>query len=310
MKDFSQISVILPTLNNEKTILDAVNSILGQSYPFFELIVVNDGSSDGTKRILDSIDDPRFKLIENSKNLGIPLSRNKAIAMSVGRYIACHDADDISMPDRFEKQFNYMESHPDIAILGSGRKTIDEHGKVINLRQLPETPSFTDLLKSNCFVHGSVMIRRNVLDDVGFYNEDFRYTLDYELWLRIAQTGSYKMHNLQECLYGQRVHLNRVTLTQLPKQGLYRLLAKNKSLEKVPPEVMSMIREQGIDAYYSFLSIEEKVLFHKRVKQKYVKNGLYKEAIKHLLTLIQLKPYYIHLIAELVFLRIMKLLCT
>ncbi len=297
MTNQQDISVIMSCYNNEDTILDAVNSILEQHFSSFELIVVNDGSSDGTKEKLNSIRHPRLKFINNPENIGLTRSLNKALSMSQGRYIARQDADDVSMPGRLEKQFNYMEAHLDVAVLGTGRATLDEQGKVLSSLSLSKEPTFTDLLKSNCFVHGSVMIRKEVLNDMGSYNEDFRFTQDYELWLRIAE--KYRVMNLQEPLYGVRRHNNRVTLTQLPKAVLYRLLAKNMYQGKISPEIMGRIQEQGIDVYYDSLCKRDRVEFHKKAISKYKNNALYSEAKNHLVELIKLKPYSVNLIVEL-----------
>ncbi len=296
MSNQKDISVVMSCYNNEDTIQDAVNSILEQRFPSFELLVVNDGSSDGTKEKLDSINDPRLTIIDNPENIGLTRSLNIAISLSNGRYIARQDADDVSMPGRLQKQFNHMEDYPDVAVLGTGRATLDERGKMLSSLLLPEEPTFADLLKSNCFVHGSVMMRKDILIDVGSYNEDFRFTQDYELWLRIA--GKHRVMNLQEPLYGVRRHENRVTLTRLPKAVLYRLLAKNMHQGKVTPEIMSGIREQGIEVYYDYLCKGDRAFFHKKAASKYKNNYLYGEAKMHLVELMKLKPYSVSLIVE------------
>ena len=294
------ISVIMSTYNNEETILDATNSILDQEYPYFELLIVNDYSNDGTQKKLSPITDPRLKIINNNKNLGLTLSLNKAISLSTGRFIARQDADDISMPDRLKKQLAFMESHPEVAVLGTGRATLDKQGKVLSSYLLQKKPQYTDLLKKNCFVHGSVMMRREVLEDLGMYNEDFRYTQDYELWLRISK--KYHMMNIQEPLYGVRRHSNRVTLTRLPQALLYKLLAKNMSLEQLSPDIISKIREHGIEAYYPLLNKKDRIEFHKKAKSKYLKNSLYSEAKEHLIELLKLNPFSAHSLAELAYL--------
>ncbi len=296
MPNQKDISVVMSCYNNEDTIQDAVNSILEQRFPSFELLVVNDGSSDGTKEKLDSINDLRLIIIDNPENIGLTRSLNIAISLSNGRYIARQDADDVSMSGRLQKQFNHMEEHPDVAVLGTGRATLDERGKMLSSLLLSEEPTFTDLLKSNCFVHGSVMMRKKILNDVGSYNEDFRFTQDYELWLRIAE--KHRVMNLQEPLYGVRRHNNRVTLTSLPKAVLYRLLAKNMYQGKVSPEIMSGIQEQGIEVYYDYLCKGDRVKFHKKAASKYKNNSLYGEAKKHLVELMKIKPYSVSLIVE------------
>ena len=231
MASQKDISVIMSSYNNEDTVLDAVNSILEQRFPSFELLVVNDGSADGTKGKLDSINNPRLIIIDNPENIGLTRSLNKAISMSGGRYIARQDADDVSMPGRLEKQFNYMETHPDVAVLGTGRATLDEQGKIISSHQPLMEPKHADLLKSNCFVHGSVMIRKEVLNDVGVYNEDFRFTQDYELWSRLS--ASYALANLSESLLRRRENPLGISSANLEAQRRIALSISSANIRRV-----------------------------------------------------------------------------
>ena len=125
------ISVILPAYNAERFLEEAIDSILAQTYKNFELIVLNDGSTDRTEEIILSYNDPRIRYIKNESNLKLIKTLNKGIALARGKYIARMDADDISLPTRFEKEIEFMEIHPDIGVcsskvihLFSNRKTI------------------------------------------------------------------------------------------------------------------------------------------------------------------------------------------
>lgn len=116
------VSVILPVLNEEKYVHEAVESILSQTYSDFELIVVDDDSTDGTLEILRHDSDYRVRILSNGRNLGITKSLNAEISAARGRYIARQDVDDVSLPGRLEKQIEYMKKHPQIAVLGAASR--------------------------------------------------------------------------------------------------------------------------------------------------------------------------------------------
>ena len=281
-----QVSVVMSTYNNEATVREAVASILAQTCADFEFLIVNDGSTDRTPEVLGEFDDPRLRLLHNPENIGLTRSLNKAIGLASGPFIARQDADDVSMPQRLEKQVAFMREHGDVALLGTSRATLDDAGNTISVTRLPEAPDYHRLLQSNCLAHGSVMLRREVLDEVGGYNEDFRLSQDYDLWLRIAKR--HRVRNLPEPLYGVRRHGNRVTLSKLPQAGLYRLLAVSLSRGEVAAETLAKIRQEGIEAYYDHLDIAAKLKFHRAATAKYMKYGIYDQAEYHLDRLMKL----------------------
>lgn len=299
-----QLSVIMSTYNNASTVGDAVASILGQSFPDFEFILIDDGSTDNTGAILSGFADQRLKLLRNDTNIGLTRSLNIAIAISSGRYLARQDADDISMPQRFEKQFRFLDTHPDVALLGTARATLDNSGNIIATTKLPEHPDYNRFLKSNCLVHGSIMLRREVMEKVGGYNEDFRLSQDYELWLRIART--YRIANLLEPLYGVRRHSERITLTKLPQAILFRLLAVNMARGNVSREVVEQVRQGGIETYYDKLDHHDKMKYHKAAKSKYLKYKFIAEGSYHLNRIVNLQPTSFKARIELTYLNILK----
>jgi len=284
-----EISVIMSSYNNEETILDAINSILVQSYKNIELVVVNDGSIDATENKLTNVSDSRLVIIKNKNNIGLTRSLNKALSIAKGRFIARQDADDVSMPERLEKQYQYMLSNPEVAFLGTGRLTLSSTGAPLSTKLLPQRPGYGELLKNNCFVHGSVMIRREVLDQVGHYNETFKYTQDYELWLRIFQR--FKGQNLQEALYGVRRHFKRATVSNHNQAQLFRALAINLYKYGVEQQILDEIKASGINSYYRHLSKEEKMKHHKRCILRFTRYGLNDEADKHFVMLGKMTPW-------------------
>ena len=276
MQTNPKISVVMAAFNEEKHIQSAVDSILSQTYEDFELIVVNDGSRDNTLESLKSIADDRVKIISNTKNNGLPKSLNTGIAQARGCYIARQDADDFSLPQRLQKQFDYLQKHPNIAVLGTATKIIFDDGS-FSSRFPSASPTFADLLKSSRFVHGSVMMRKDVLEKVGCYNEIFRHAQDYDLWLRI--TKEFPAANLQESLYVFRSE-DRPVKRLLPTT-LYRLLARNLALGKVGDEIIRKIKEQGIEVYYDYLTQEDKIFYHDRARKGYMKYNHPRKALEH-----------------------------
>ena len=127
-----QISVVMPAYNAEKYITEAIDSILFQTFKDFEFIIINDASTDSTKDIIESYKDPRIKLVNNEQNKGVAKSLNIGISVACGKYIARMDADDIALPERFQKQFDFMEQHPNIDVCGSWAKKTGNENEIIN----------------------------------------------------------------------------------------------------------------------------------------------------------------------------------
>lgn len=199
------ISVILPVYNGEKYLLEAVQSILNQSYSNFELIVVNDGSKDKSEEIIKNIKDPRI-VYHYKTNSGLADSLNFGISKSKGQYIARQDQDDISYPTRFEKQVKFLEENKNVVLLGTRAKVFKDNStevKYHNHATQPYDLKF-DLLFDNPFVHSSVMFRKADFDKVNSYNTDRNFYEDYELWSRFAEIGD--VANLKDVLVDYRHH--------------------------------------------------------------------------------------------------------
>lgn len=180
----------------------SIESILKQSFSDFEFIICDDGSTDNTFEILAEYAsrDKRIKLLQNEKNLGLQKTLNKCIKESAGEYISRHDLDDYSAPKRFEKQIEHLESHSEIAILGTASYLFDERG-VWGEEHPPLTVNKKDFLFNNPYKHGSVMIRRKALIDAGAYCEErwAKRNEDYELFMRMSLT--FRGENLSLPLY-------------------------------------------------------------------------------------------------------------
>ena len=202
-----QVSVIMSVYNGERYVSEAIESILQQSFSDWELIVIDDNSSDGSSVIIRQYlaQDQRVKLINNEQNFGLTKSLNIGIKDSTGKYIARLDADDSCLPDRLQKQYDFMEAHPEMAVCGSCGNYIDESGEVVGKKTLPTEyrEIKKKLLFNNQFIHSSLFICRAMIDKEGGYDESFRTSQDYELMLRIA--SKYPVANLPEQLVNWRV---------------------------------------------------------------------------------------------------------
>lgn len=202
------ISVIMPFYNAERYITRSVLSILCQNYKNIELILIDDGSTDSSAEIVSRIKDDRIVFLKQ-KNKGLTKSLNIGLSISRGDYIARHDADDFSIFNRFEKQIQILEEDESLSFLGSSCFIQPEnHGIVNEVFSYPEnTQDINNAFTTyNPFVHGSIVIRKKVLEKFGGYNEEYRYVQDYELWSRIIPYV--KSINLKDPLYVRSVHSN------------------------------------------------------------------------------------------------------
>jgi glycosyltransferase involved in cell wall biosynthesis len=208
------ISVVMPVYNAEKYLEKAVASILGQSCVDFELIMVDDGSTDGSSAMLESFrqKDARVIVQKHPQNQGIAVALNSGLALARGRYIARMDADDISLPDRFEKQVAFLEKHPEIDILGSAVQLIDQRGEKIGTLSAP----LGDLairwsgLFSSSFLHPTVMLRRSVIVEHNIhYRVPMDQSEDHDFFTQLLEHAHGA--NLAERLLLYRIHSSSVT---------------------------------------------------------------------------------------------------
>lgn len=214
------ISVIMPVYNAEKYIHESIKSILAQSYPNFEFIIINDGSKDSSGKIIESfLDDARIRYI-NRENKGLVFTLNEAISLSRGNYVARMDADDISHPQRLEKQLKFLLENPDIAVVGCSSFIIDKNSKVINTRKPPLTPLVNKalLLFGPTLTHPSVMFNKILLGEQLCYSDKYLHVEDYELWLRLIK--KYKIANIKDVLFYYRINESGVSQTNLFEQKI------------------------------------------------------------------------------------------
>src|SRR4030042_607059 len=216
-----KVTVVMSVFNGEKYLMKAVNSILKQTYEDFEFLIINDGSSDRTKEILESYKDHRIKIINNEKNIGLTKSLNKGLNLAKGEYIARQDADDISLPRRLEIQVKFLDKKPDCALVGCAYYQINENGELGSIIKVLSKDSDIreGLKKQNWFGHGCIMMRKDAVQAVGGYDEKYKFSQDYDLWLRMAEV--YKVANIEAPLFCWRSTPSGISKDKEAEQKYY-----------------------------------------------------------------------------------------
>lgn len=222
MSQTPAISVVLPVFNAEAFVRDAVKSILAQTFGDFELIIINDGSTDGSGSILKELaaSDSRIVLVERA-NAGLVPTLNEGIELARADLIARMDADDVAMPERFALQLTRMTAEPKLGVLGSFIRIVDKTGQFIRQGDYPVTPTQNArfLLHGSPLAHPSVMMRKVAVKKVGGYRRVFSHCEDYDLWLRISEIGFW-IANLPKPLLDYRVHGSNVSTLHREAQEL------------------------------------------------------------------------------------------
>jgi len=241
------VSIIMSVYNGEKYLSRAVESILSQTYDNLEFIIIEDCSTDGSFNILENYKkrDKRIVIIRNNENIGLTKSLNKGLEICNGTLIARQDADDFSHPERIECQVDFMDRHPDIALVGTGGVSMDEAGNVLNTerimcgtKRLKRT-----LIKQNRFFHGSVVLRRECLNVVGRYHNEFVFAQDYDLFLRISER--YEIENLPRHLYFHRIDPDAISSKRTSEQQIAGMVARAAARLRRK----GLLREWSTEAY-------------------------------------------------------------
>ena len=214
MENKIRISVVMSAYNASKYIANAILSVLNQTFPWFELIIINDGSTDDTVKIIQSFTDHRIVLL-SQPHKGIAAALNNGIAKTRTDYIARFDADDICYPDRLEKQFQVLYSNPQYSIVGSAADYIDENGEFV-FTYHPPASSYEEIqksIKSKCpFIHSTVLCKKEAILKYGGYNNHAHTFEDHFLWLHVLKTE--KGFNIQDPLIQVRLNPQSVTIDE------------------------------------------------------------------------------------------------
>lgn len=276
-----KISVLMPVYNCELYIKKAIDSILNQTYSDFEFLIIDDASTDETVSIIKSYNDARIQLIEKPINSGYTNSLNYGLKLAKGKYIARMDGDDISLPERFAKQVDFLDKNLDVVLCGTAFCIIGTN-EIISIPQNHEEIKLA-LLKNNCIAHPSVMMRKSILDKGSIlYDLAKEPSEDYDLWVRLISKG--KLHNLLEVLLKYRIHDKQVSQKRTEQQlnnaieiKLYLLYCLDLEMQQNEREVLKKIitRNSNIkfDEFVKFQEIKSKLL--QSNNGYFEKNGFY-----------------------------------
>lgn len=238
-----KVSLIMSVHNGATHLRESIESILTQTFRNFEFIIINDGSIDLSLNIIKEFaqKDSRIKIVTNEKNLGLTKSLNRGILVSIGEYVARMDNGDISYPTRFEKQVAFLDTNPEHCMVGSFANFTNDNSEVIGQLKYPTSHEDISrgLIRHNLFVHSSVMMRRDALDKVGLYNEDWRYAQDYELFFRMIQVG--KVANIPEALVSYRISEESITKSKNKKQVMFAIRARYEAIKRRQYSTVSFV---------------------------------------------------------------------
>jgi len=197
----------MPVYNGDNYLNEAIESILNQTFSDFELLIIDDCSTDQSINQVKSYNDPRIKLFVNNKNMGQSKTLNEGLNLSKGRYIARMDQDDISMPERLERQSKFMKDNPNVDVVGTWLQLMGKYDEILELETKSEDIKM-NLLTNENLAHPSVMIRKRVLEKYNFiYDTSYNVAQDYDLWVRMFDFCSFA--NIPEALIKYRMHDNQ-----------------------------------------------------------------------------------------------------
>jgi glycosyltransferase involved in cell wall biosynthesis len=247
----ARVTVLMPAYNVEKYIVEAIESVLQQSFSDFKLLIVNDGSTDNTEQIICSFTDERIILI-NQTHRGIASALNKGLSKTNSVYIARFDADDICSPTRLQEQVSFLDTHPDYVLVGSDAEYISEEGEhLFYFKCIGHTyEEIIQKIYSYCpFIHSSVMYRKYPVVNEGGYSLHAHNFEDYFLWMQIKKYG--KFYNLPRQLIKVRFNSSSITIDERWRGRFFRqmkrdIISKNSISEEEGAGLLAIIKSQDI----------------------------------------------------------------
>ncbi|SHG20450.1 Glycosyltransferase, GT2 family [Desulfacinum infernum DSM 9756] len=300
-----RISVVVPVCNGERFLERSIRSVLSQTYNDFELLALDDGSTDKSLEILCSFDDPRIKIIRNDKNLGISRTRNRGLFEAKGFYIAPIDQDDMWDARRLERQFEIMDSDPRYVIVGSWIHLIDSKDTVFHPLKPPSKPDHIGktIIYRNPFCHSAVLFKREYALAVGGYDSRYPYAEEYCLWLRLLQCGIglnveefltyYRIHPLQLSAKKLRLQHRSAKLCRLAMAKHYRIEETKLCYNLILPNMWAnligarnTLGNEYFDWYYILTKAGEKKAANKMLCRSLMCSILSRKALKALRELI------------------------
>lgn len=262
-----QIAVLMAAYNAMPYLTEAVESILNQTYRNLKLYIVDDASSDGTADYLAALTDPRVVVLHNETNTGLAVALNRGLAAIDCELIARMDADDIALPDRLERQVRFMQSNPEVAVLGMAMREFGQ-GKETTKRFVMD-PALIDwwLMFDPPLAHPTVMYRRSVVLQCGGYRGDFNLAEDYDLWQRIAL--NHRIANLRRVGLRYRLHAGQVTQSKRQRQLEIAYLVARRQIARLGFTVDDGIL-RGMNMYGSVADLARAGEWMRKVTQDYM----------------------------------------
>jgi glycosyltransferase involved in cell wall biosynthesis len=242
------VTILMPVCDGEQFLREAIGSILAQTFTDFEFLIVDDASADSSRSIVLGYDDPRIRLLVNDRNLGVTRTLNRGVQQARGRYLARMDADDVSMPERLERQVAHLDANPDCAVVTTFAQIIDADSVPQGEACVDLSPEELDweLQLQNRLIHGAVMMRTDVVRRLGAYDEKMKRAQDYDLWLRISD--EHAIHTLPEFLYSWRQHDQGISALHTEEQDRYAAQARDSARQRRIDRVLARLREGRFSA--------------------------------------------------------------
>ncbi|MDD3224290.1 MAG: glycosyltransferase [Clostridium sp.] len=239
------ISIIMPSYNTKVEFLkDAVNSVLGQTYANFELIIIDDGSKDSVAEVLSDINDSRIKVLVNPSNKGLPYTLNRGISEAAGKYIFRMDSDDKCKSERIEKQVVFFEQHPDIDVVATFAKAFGNYEGTYQCATV-DSEIKAELLWKNPIIHPTVALRTQTVHLKNINYSDKLTSEDYNLWCLLAFKKDCKFAVIPEELLNYRIHSGQITQTK--RENLK--CSERKILKRSFRSLAIKLDEQNLDMY-------------------------------------------------------------
>ncbi|MFH1979464.1 MAG: glycosyltransferase [Patescibacteria group bacterium] len=252
-----KVSVLFPVYNGKKYLKDSIKSILNQTFKDFEFLIIDDGSTDNSVKLIKNFNDCRIILIKNNENIGLIKTLNKGLNLAKGEYIIRMDQDDISLPERFFKQLNFMDSNPDCGVCGSWIRIFGD-----SKDQIVKYETDSDLIKAqllffNPLAHSSTILRKAIFDKFSLrYDEFYKNAEDYELWTRVVNCS--KICNIPEVFLNYRISQEQITQKYQDAQNKMVMLIRAKALRtlKIDFNDDNLFIHQNLGIYNSPPTIE------------------------------------------------------
>ncbi len=284
----TRVSILMGVFNGEHFVEDALKSVLDQSHRSLEVIVVDDGSTDGTRNVLRRFSDQRIRVVSQD-NRGLTAALNHGLTYATGDFVARQDADDVSGPDRIEKQLRYLAANPRVCAVGSWVGVLDEDGSRIGGRHYESNSELLHErhIEVNQFSHGSLMFRNDMLREVGGYREQFKFAQDYDLTLRLQDRC--RTANLPEELYFMRHRPTQISIARSREQQAFSELARTLARER---------RVTGTDSLCRGIRIEDLLALKQAQPADYddirlsfcMRSGLGRKARESIVQLLRRRP--------------------